>query len=202
MRIGRIGLIPCTRPDLLRGAVETLTDCEQVICIVDAARLGEPATRNRLIGAVRDPDAEIRFMDDDDFAFPVRYVLGDEMDVLAFGYKVRESIVHPPTSPVQAAVNSVINGNWIVRRSALERVREKFGSYYDPAWTMNTGTRFWLRMLDAGLKIRIFPEVIGYQWFPSGRTKDDPELYEDLIRRGGQGVGRRIEWDHRYTQEA
>lgn len=190
----RVGLVPCTRPELVGEAMASLTDCERVLVEFDRMRKGEAATRNTLIDRV-DEECELRFCDDDDIAWPVEPRIPVGVDVLGLAYMVDKFVVQPPPDPLAAAVNYVINGNWLVRRTALEFVRAKFGTVYDPSWTMNTATRVWLRMMDAGLKFAFAPTKIAYTWRRVPRQKRDYDLYTELHRRGARGVEERIAWD-------
>lgn len=190
----RVGLIPCTRPHVVGEAMASLTDCERVLVEFDRQRSGEPRTRNALIDRV-DEDCELRFCDDDDVAWPIEPRIPLGADVLCVGYMVDKRVVQPPSDPLAAAVNYVINGNWLVRRGSLEFVRARFGTIYDPAWTMNTATRLWLRMIDTGLTFAFASTKIGYTWRRVPRQKRDHKLYAELHRRGARGVEERIAWD-------
>lgn len=199
LRAPRWGLIPCTRPSSVGRAIKSLVDCDGVI----VARLGrECETRNYLLHCTPVIDTEVRFCDDDDVAVPADIWIPTDFDVLVFGYLINHRRVVPPNDPVEVATNYVVNGNWLANRQALTKIHDRYGNYYDPAWTMNTATRFFLRMLDCGLKVA-FRGTIGYHWRrkdypPSGkRVKNDHALYDELLARGAPQalVQQRAAWD-------
>lgn len=183
-----IGLVPFVRDSVIT-AITSLSDCD--VIIVKKGTDGELPARNALIEAAPE-DSFIRFCDDDDIAFNTRLMAGaiGDADVIAASYRVRNRVVSIPNDPLLAAVNFVGPWNWVARRRSLDRIFAQFGSYFDPIWKMNSGTRFWLRMIDTGLRFTFLPDIFCYQWNRgtpgsiSSGAKIDTALYQELLDRG------------------
>lgn len=155
-----VAVIAATRPDTLPGMLGTLADCDQIHLKMDFDRVGHCAIRNELLARVQPGDI-VRLCDDDDYAFNSAFLasrMEPDADVLAFSYFVNHAPVIVRADPLAAAINTIISCNWMIRAEALRRVAPLF----DPAWTRDTGTRAWLRMMDAGLRFQFEPGLFGY----------------------------------------
>lgn len=202
-----IGLIPYIRKDMVEHAVMSLSDCDAVY--THYGEYGEIEARNRLLELVPS-DSVVRFCDDDDAAANTRTMfdfLGDASVVVA-SYRINNArIVTVPRNALAIATNYVAPWNWVAKIKDLYKIRDRFGSFFDPSWVCNTGTRFWLRMIDVGLKFRVMPDVVCYNWnrgtvnSKSSLPKNDKSLYAELLRRGAPKnlVKDRIRFDNSDT---
>lgn len=186
-----VGLVPYIRENTVREAIASLSDCDIVYSYYGG--LGEIEARNKLLESVPN-GAVVRFCDDDDTASSTRTLfdlLGDA-SVIAASYSInnRRLVRVPCCDALIAATNYIGPWNWVARIECLHKIRDRFGSFFDPNWSCNTGTRFWLRMIDMGLSFCFAPNIVCYNWnrgtlgSKSSGPKNDEDLYKELIQRG------------------
>lgn len=179
-------LIPTTGRDTLRRTVESAYEWE-TLTRNDRERRGAGWTRNRLIESALKAGAEfIRFADDDDIvvggnAQTILEPFEDRtVDLVAFDAVVlcregQSPLIRPNADPEALLKKTSYPWNFVARASALERMRAATGVVFREDVPCRLGGWFWLRALQAGLKVSIVP-VVGYLHFDWDHSEDTDRL--------------------------